>query len=71
VSDDGPGLADPADVDKLFGRFYRSKNAIAGGSGLGLALVRESARLAGGDAKAQMLAQGGLSISVNLPLDSN
>jgi signal transduction histidine kinase len=71
VSDDGPGLADPTDVDKLFGRFYRSKNAIAGGSGLGLALVRESARLAGGDAKAQMLAQGGLSISVNLPLDSN
>jgi len=71
VKDDGPGLADPADVDKLFGRFYRSKNAVAGGSGLGLALVRESARLAGGDAQAQVLTQGGLSISVNLPLEQD
>lgn len=40
VSDDGPGIAE-AERDKVFGRFYRSRGAPPGGSGLGLSIVRD------------------------------
>lgn len=42
VADSGMGI-DPADIDNLFGRFYRSKNALdsgAKGNGLGLAIAK-------------------------------
>lgn len=45
VFDDGPGIA-PAERERVFDRFYRSPEAVAGdepGSGLGLAIVRSIA----------------------------
>jgi signal transduction histidine kinase len=69
VSDDGLGLPEGEGYTQIFDRFYRAANSQAGGSGLGLALVRESARIAGGDAWAEGAPVGsGLRISVRLPL---
>jgi signal transduction histidine kinase len=50
VSDDGPGIS-PDDQKKVFERFAQgdSTKRVIGGSGIGLALVREAARLHGGD----------------------
>ncbi len=61
VADDGPGLA-PEERETVFERFARGSQAVPGGSGLGLALVRDSARNAGGDAVAQPSPTGGLQI---------
>lgn len=56
VADDGAGVAEE-DRPHLFERFHRGRNATTHGSGLGLSIVREAARLMGGDV--EML--GGLS----------
>ena len=48
VEDDGPGI--PASQrEAIFGRFYRVDGGMASGSGLGLSISREIARLMGGD----------------------
>jgi signal transduction histidine kinase len=48
VEDDGAGI--PASQrDAIFGRFYRVEGGMASGSGLGLSIARELARLLGGD----------------------
>ncbi|MCP4439181.1 MAG: response regulator [Aureispira sp.] len=50
VSDTGKGI-DPNDLPHVFERFYQSKNAdqeLYGGTGIGLALVSEFAKLMGG-----------------------
>ena len=66
VEDDGPGLS-ADDRDRVFERFVRADSAVQGGSGLGLALVRESAMGAGGDAWAEQVADGGLRICTRWP----
>jgi len=48
-------------------RFSRGSTAIPGGTGLGLALVRESAIALGGEARASRAAAGGLEVRVSLP----
>ena len=66
VADDGPGVS--ADMrDLIFERFKRGPSAIPGGSGLGLALVRESALSAGGDAVALASETGGLDVRTTWP----
>jgi signal transduction histidine kinase len=52
VADDGPGIA-TEDQTKVFARFAQgdSSKRVVGGTGIGLALVREAARLHGGDVK--------------------
>jgi signal transduction histidine kinase len=69
VEDDGPGVAE-ADRLRIFERFVRTANAQPGGSGLGLALVRESAIGAGGDAWAEASDAGGLRICTRWPAAS-
>jgi len=66
VADDGPGIAD-ADAERVFERFYRASGAQAGGSGLGLALVREAVDVLGGRADARRSSLGGAEISVWIP----
>lgn len=66
VEDDGPGVPDE-EREAIFERFGRGSQAIAGGSGLGLALVRESARASDGDADASRGALGGLCVTVRWP----
>ncbi|GIU85021.1 MAG: hypothetical protein KatS3mg008_1796 [Acidimicrobiales bacterium] len=48
VEDDGPGIP-AAERDRVFERFERGSTSQASGSGLGLALVVQQARLHGGD----------------------
>jgi signal transduction histidine kinase len=48
VEDDGPGIP-PSQREAIFGRFYRVEGGKASGSGLGLSIARELARLMGGD----------------------
>jgi two-component system OmpR family sensor kinase len=48
VEDDGPGIP-PSQREAVFGRFYRVEGGMASGSGLGLSIARELARLLGGD----------------------
>jgi signal transduction histidine kinase len=69
VEDDGPGLP-TAERDVVFERFVRGRDSVPGGTGLGLAMVRESAVALGGSASAgpTLLGQGtGLAVTVRLP----
>lgn len=66
VSDDGPGIPD-SDLERVFERFHRAAGAVAGGSGLGLALVREAVEALGGSATAGRSDLGGAAITVRLP----
>jgi signal transduction histidine kinase len=67
VTDTGRGMA-PAELDRIFERFYRSPDSR--GSGLGLPIVRELVRAHGGEVRATSREGGGTTISVTLPADS-
>lgn len=69
VEDDGPGLP-TAERERVFNRFVRGDGAAPGGSGLGLALVRETARACGGDAVAIPSQLGGLAVRTTWPVAS-
>ena len=56
VEDDGPGIP-PTQRDAVFGRFYRVEGGMASGSGLGLSIARELARLMGGDVTLESVAR--------------
>lgn len=66
VEDDGPGVP-TNERASVFDRFQRGTGATPGGSGLGLALVREAARATGGEAVAGSSDLGGLRITVTWP----
>lgn len=51
VSDRGPGIG-PEHLPHVFERFYKVERARTGGSGLGLSIASENARLLGGDLEA-------------------
>jgi len=67
VEDDGSGLP-ISEMEVVFNRFVRGTSANLGGSGLGLALVRETARACGGDAIAMPAELGGLAIRTTWPM---
>ena len=69
VADDGQGVSTD-EQEEIFERFNRGSAAVPGGSGLGLALVRESARAVGGDARVEVLPDEGFSVIVSWPLSS-
>jgi two-component system sensor histidine kinase TctE len=66
VSDDGPGVP-RAEREAVFDRFTRGSTSVPGGSGLGLALVRESIAGLGGSARAGESRWGGLDVTVRMP----
>jgi two-component system, OmpR family, sensor histidine kinase PrrB len=69
VDDSGPGIA--ADERALvLSRFGRGSTAAPGGSGLGLALAQQQARLHGGDLTLSTSPAGGLRVTVELPVTS-
>jgi len=66
VRDHGPGIA-PADLDRVFDRFYRADDARSQpGSGLGLAIVRQIAEQHGGTVNAENAHDGGAIVSFQL-----
>jgi two-component system sensor histidine kinase MtrB len=69
VSDHGPGIA-PADLPRIFDRFYKADPARPGGrgSGLGLAIARENARLHRGDLTVTSIPGAGATFTLSLPL---
>jgi two-component system sensor histidine kinase MprB len=65
VRDHGPGF-DEEDLERVFDRFYRSKNARRlPGSGLGLAIVKQSAEARGGFATAANASDGGAMLRIS------
>ena len=66
VWDSGPG-PQPAEFERLFTPFYRPSNGRNGpGTGLGLALVRQIARLHGGEARCAAIDEGRSGFVVSL-----
>ncbi|WP_430791475.1 ATP-binding protein [Actinoplanes sp. G11-F43] len=69
VTDTGIGI-DPAELPRLFERFHRvrgTRSRSHEGTGIGLALVRELSRLAGGDVTVASAAGTGTTFTVTLP----
>jgi signal transduction histidine kinase len=67
VSDDGKGV-DPADLPRLFERFYRGDQArTSRGTGLGLAIVKHVVTSAGGEIEATSEPGHGLQIRARFP----
>ena len=69
VSDGGAGIP-PGEQERVFAPFYRAVGSQAGGSGLGLALVRQIARQHGGDAIGAGSAMSPSTIEVSIPADA-
>jgi two-component system sensor histidine kinase KdpD len=67
VADNGPGLP-PESLAHLFDKFYRAPGAAAGGSGLGLSIVKGFVDAHGGQVSAQNRPGGGAEFTVRLPL---
>ena len=70
VEDTGRGLA-PADVERVFERFYRVRDALhpAGGTGVGLTIARSIARAHGGEVVARSPGVGrGATFTVRIPV---
>jgi signal transduction histidine kinase len=66
-------VIDPDELPHLFERFYRrgtSRSRDSGGSGLGLAIVAAVADVHGGSYAAQAPAEGGLVVTVTLPVSA-
>ena len=70
VADRGAGLP-PADLDRIFEKFYRASNAVGRpGAGLGLAICRGIIELHGGTIEARNRDGGGAVFRFSLPLAS-
>ena len=73
VADTGIGIP-PENQERIFERFYRvdkSRSKELGGTGLGLSIVKHAARLHGANIELQSVVDGGTTITVSFPKNSN
>jgi two-component system sensor histidine kinase CpxA len=71
VSDHGPGVPE-AELTRIFEPFYRtdkSRDHRQDGQGIGLAITSRVTELHGGSVRAANRAEGGLTITIEVPLD--
>jgi two-component system sensor histidine kinase KdpD len=66
VADRGPGIA-PANLPRIFDKFFRAPGAPAGGSGLGLTIVKGFVEAHGGSVSAENRPGGGAVFTIRLP----
>jgi len=67
IEDAGPGVPED-DRERIFEPFYRRRDAAQPtGAGLGLAIVRQIARIHGGDVRCEPREAGGSRFAVTLP----
>ena len=72
VADNGPGIPE-AELEQVFEPFFRlekSRSRETGGTGLGLSIARTIVRAHGGDVTLSDRAEGGLLVTVTLPLET-
>jgi signal transduction histidine kinase len=70
IEDKGPGIPEP-ELDRVFEPFHRleqSRNRATGGTRLGLAIARGAVEREGGSIALLNRPEGGLSVSITLPL---
>jgi two-component system, OmpR family, sensor histidine kinase BaeS len=67
VRDSGPGISE-AEMGQVFERFFRGQGSRAGGSGIGLTVVRELVQAHGGTVTAANQPGGGAVFTVKIPL---
>ncbi len=70
VRDHGPGVP-PDDLERIFLPFHRvgaSRDRDSGGTGLGLSIAARAAKVHGGSVHAVNAADGGLQVTISLPL---
>jgi two-component system sensor histidine kinase CpxA len=73
VRDHGPGVPE-SELENIFEPFYRvqeSRDRGSGGHGLGLSIAANAVRRHGGTIKASNAADGGLDVTISLPLNRN
>jgi signal transduction histidine kinase len=68
VRDRGPGIA-PGDLGRVFDRFFKADPSRSGGSGLGLSIARENARILDGDISVHDRRPAGTEFVVRLPME--
>jgi two-component system sensor histidine kinase CpxA len=71
IRDQGEGVPE-SELEKIFTSFYRlapSRDRNSGGSGIGLAITERAVKLHGGSVKASNHPEGGLVVTITLPLD--
>lgn len=67
VTDAGGGIA-PEDLPHVFERFYRGSSSRAGGSGLGLSIVKAVVTAHGGAVEARSVPGAGSTFVIRLPV---
>jgi two-component system, OmpR family, sensor histidine kinase KdpD len=66
VADRGPGIP-PEAIHRIFDKFYRAPAARAGGTGLGLGLVKGFVEAQGGETRVENRTDGGAVFTIRLP----
>jgi two-component system, OmpR family, sensor histidine kinase KdpD len=67
VSDSSPGIP-PADLERIFEKFYRVPGTLTGGTGLGLSICRGLVEAHGGTLTAENIPTGGTRFVIRLPV---
>lgn len=70
VEDNGPGFP-PAEIDKVFDKFYRLEHTQTGGTGLGLSIVKGFTEAHNGTISLENIDTGGARFTINIPAETS